>query len=112
VIALFLTTTDEAGLFAIAAAYGFGFAGIIPAYVVAIRELFPSGEASWRVPTVLFVSMGGMAVGGWLAGAIFDYFGFYAPAFAAGIAFNLVNLALGGFLVMRQGRYGTVPRMA
>jgi MFS family permease len=101
-IAAFMTTQDEAGLFAISAAYGLGFSGIIPAYVVAIRELFPSREASWRVPSVLFVSMGGMAFGSWFAGALFDEFGFYAPAFAIGILFNLINLVLVGVLVSRQ----------
>jgi MFS family permease len=105
-IAAFMTTQDEAGLFAISAAYGLGFSGIIPAYVIAIRELFPSREASWRVPTVLFVSMGGMAVGSWWAGALFDHFGFYAPAFATGVLFNLFNLGLVGFLVLRQRAAG------
>jgi MFS family permease len=101
-IALFMATQDEAGLFVVAAAYGFGFSGIIPAYVVAIRELFPAREASWRVPMVLFVSMAGMAFGGWFAGALYDHFGFYAPAFLTGVIFNLANLVLVGFLVMRQ----------
>ncbi|MBV9863078.1 MAG: MFS transporter [Alphaproteobacteria bacterium] len=104
-IAAFLLTQDEFGLFAVAAAFGLGFSGIIPAYVVVIRELFPSSEAAWRVPAVLFVSMGGMAFGGWFAGALYDRFGFYAPAFATGVLFNLANLALIGFLVMRQ-RWG------
>ena len=71
-------------LFAVSAAYGLGFSGIIPAYIVAIRELYPSREASWRVPSLLFVGMGGMAFGGWFAGALYDHFGFYAPAFASG----------------------------
>ena len=44
----------------------------------------------------------GMAFGGWLAGAIYDYAGFYAIAFAIGILFNLVHLALIGSLVWRQ----------
>ena len=101
-IAAFLSTQDEAGLFAVSAAYGLGFSGIIPAYVMAIRELFPAREAAWRVPTVLFVSMGGMAFGSWFAGALYDHFGFYAPAFLTGIIFNIANLALVGFLVMRQ----------
>jgi MFS family permease len=105
-IAAFMTTQDEAGLFAIAAAYGLGFSGIIPAYVMAIRELYPSREASWRVPSVLFVSMGGMAFGGWWAGALYDHFGFYGPAFVSGVLFNLANLVLVGFLVLRQQRSG------
>ena len=40
-----------------------------------------------------------MAFGGWLAGAIYDYAGFYAIAFATGILFNLVHLTLIGSLV-------------
>jgi MFS family permease len=103
-IAAFTFTQDEAGLFAVSAAYGLGFSGIIPAYVLAVRELFPSTEASWRVPTLLFISMCGMAFGGWFAGALYDHFGFYAPAFAAGALFNLANLAVIGFLVIRQAR--------
>jgi MFS family permease len=101
-VVAFLTTQDETALFAISAAYGLGFSGIIPAYIVAIREFYPSREASWRVPSLLFVGMGGMAFGGWFAGALYDHFGFYAPAFASGALFNLFNLALVGFLVLRQ----------
>jgi len=72
--------------------------------VLAVRELFPSTEASWRVPTLLFISMGGMAFGGWFAGALYDHFGYYAPAFAAGALFNLANLVVIGFLAVRQAR--------
>ena len=108
-IAAFTATQDEAGLFAVSAAYGLGFSGIIPAYVLAVRELFPSAEASWRVPTLLFVSMSGMAFGGWFAGALYDHFGFYAPAFAAGALFNVANLVVIGFLVTRQVREPRLP---
>jgi MFS family permease len=103
-IAAFSVTRNEAGLFAISAAYGLGFSGIVPAYVMAIRELFPSSEAAWRVPTLLFAGMSGMAFGSWFAGALYDYFGFYAPAFTAGALFNLANLAVIGFLVLRQNQ--------
>ena len=98
----FLLTQDEAGLFTVAAAFGLGFSGIIPAYVLAVRELFPASEASWRIPTLLMFSGSGMAMGGWLAGLLYDHFGYYAPAFAAGIGANLLNLLLIGALVARQ----------
>ena len=101
-IGAFLLTQNEIGLFAVAAAFGLGFSGIIPSYVVAIRELFPSSEASWRVPTFFFLGMSGMAFGSWLAGALYDRFGFYAPAFGVGVVFNIANLAVIGFLVARQ----------
>jgi MFS family permease len=99
----FLFTQSEVGLFAISAAFGLGFSGIIPSYSVAIRDLFPSSEASWRIPTVLMISMAGMAFGSWFAGALYDTFGFYAPAFAAGVLFNAANVLTIGFLV-RQSR--------
>jgi MFS family permease len=101
-MAAFMFTQDEVGLFTVSAAFGLGFAGIIPAYVLAIRELFPAAQAYWRIPTLLLCSGGGMAVGGWLAGALYDHFGTYAPAFAAGIVANVVNLAIVGALVSRQ----------
>jgi MFS family permease len=98
----FLVTQSEVGLFTIAAAFGLGFSGIIPAYVLTLRELFPAREASWRIPTLLLSSGTGMALGGWLAGLLYDHFGYYAPAFAAGIGANLLNLVIVGTLVLRM----------
>lgn len=98
----FLLTQDEAGLFTVAAAFGVGFSALIPAYVLAIREYFPAREASWRVPILLLLSGSGMAAGSWLAGILYDYFGYYTPAFAAGVGFNLINLAAVGTLVLRR----------
>ena len=97
----FLLTQSEAGLFTVAAAFGLGFSGIIPAYVLALRELFPASEASWRIPTLLLFSGAGMALGGWLAGLLYDHFGHYAPAFATGIGSNILNLLVVGMLVLR-----------
>jgi MFS family permease len=97
----FLLTQNEVGLFTVAAAFGLGFSGIIPAYVLAVRELFPASEASWRIPTLLLFSGGGMAAGSWLAGLIYDHLGFYAPAFAVGIGANIFNLLIVCVLVGR-----------
>ncbi len=106
-IGAFLLTQDEVGLFAVSAAFGLGFSGIIPSYTVAIRDLFPSAEASWRIPTVLFTGMSGMAFGSWWAGALYDHFGYYGPAFVSGVLFNLLNLVIVGLLVMRLMRLRT-----
>jgi MFS family permease len=100
----FLLVHSEAGLFAVAIFFGLGFSGMIPAYVLAIRELFPAAEAAWRVPTLLLFSGSGMAAGGWLAGLLYDRFGFYGAAFLAGLIFNLANLLLVGALVVRWQR--------
>jgi predicted MFS family arabinose efflux permease len=42
-----------------------------------------------------------MALGGWLAGLLYDHFGYYAPAFAAGIGTNILNVLMIGVLVLR-----------
>lgn len=103
-IACFLLTQDEVGLFFVATAFGLGFSGIIPSYSVVIRDLFSSAEASWRIPLTLFTAMSGMAFGSWFAGKLYDHFGYYAPAFGAGVAFNILNLGIIGFLVFRTTR--------
>jgi MFS family permease len=103
----FLLTQSEAGLFTVAAAFGLGFSGIIPAYVLAVRELFPASEAAWRIPTLLLFSGGGMAAGSWLAGLLYDHLGYYAPAFALGIGANILNILIVSMLVGRK-RHQTV----
>ena len=100
----FLFTRSEIGLFVVATFFGLGFSGMVPAYVLAIRELFPAAEAAWRVPTLLLFSGSGMAAGGWLAGLLYDRFGFYGAAFLVGLAFNVANLCVVGGLVLRRQR--------
>jgi MFS family permease len=108
-LAGFLVTQDEVGLFAVSMAFGLGFSAIIPAYALAIRELFPASEAHWRIPTVLMCTGFGMALGGWLAGYLYDYFGYYLPAFAAGVGFNILNFTIIGFLVWCRMRADPPP---
>ena len=96
----FIVTQDEMGLLAVTVAFGMGFSGLIPAYILTARQLFPAHEASWRIPTLLLTGMSGMAAGSWLAGVLYDHFGFYAPAFATGLAFNLVNATIIASLVL------------
>jgi MFS family permease len=89
-------------MFAAASAFGFGLSGIIPAYVVAVRELFRASEAGWRISILYFSSIVGMAAGGWLAGIIYDHYGFYGPALLVGVAFNAANLIVIGSLLLNQ----------
>jgi MFS family permease len=106
----FLVTQDEAGLFAVAAAFGLGFSGLIPAYLLTARKLFPASEAAWRMPALLLTGTAGMATGGWLAGVLYDKLGSYQPAFATGLAANLVNFVILAGLVLVWRRSLTVER--
>jgi MFS family permease len=98
----FAVTQDEIGLFTVAVFFGLGFSGLVPAYVLALRALFPARDASWRVPTLLMFSGSGMAAGAWTGGFLYDWFGYYAPAFVAAIGANLLNLAIVVVLLLRQ----------
>ena len=101
-LVLFVTTQDEIGLFTVSVLFGFGFAGLVPAYVLVLRALYPVVEASWRVPTLLLFSGCGMGAGAWIGGALYDVFGYYAPAFIAAIIANLCNLAIVLLLFLRS----------
>lgn len=102
VLSLFAVVDGLVGLYLISAAFGLAFGGLVPSYVLAVRDLFPAGQAGWRIGTVLLFGLIGMATGAWLAGWIFDRFAAYAPAFLLGVAVNLVNLALIGALILRR----------
>jgi len=106
----FLFAQGELGLLAVSTAFGIGFSALIPAYILVIRELYPVSEAHWRVPTMMFLSGSGMATGGWLAGYLYDLYGYYAPAFMTGVAFNVANMALLFMLVVRERSYAAASR--
>ena len=97
------------GLYLVSAAFGLGFGGLIPAYVLTVRDLFPAREAGWRIGTVLFFGLVGMAIGAWMGGALYDWFAYYKPAFALGVAFNVLNLGLIGSLVTRGPSRPVLP---
>jgi MFS family permease len=98
----YLYVTQQFGLFTVSIAFGLGFSALIPAYVLAVREMFPPQEAYWRVPAILLMTGSGMATGGWLAGFLYDRAGSYDLAFAVGVAANVVNLVILLTLVLRQ----------
>jgi hypothetical protein len=42
----------------------------VPTYALIVREYFPAREAGARVSLVLMATVAGMALGGWMSGAI------------------------------------------
>lgn len=61
----------------------------------------PAAEAGARVGVVMMATILGMALGGWLSGAIYDLTGSYAWAFLNGIGWNALNLGLALFILLR-----------
>ncbi|MGE0063747.1 MAG: MFS transporter, partial [Xanthobacteraceae bacterium] len=66
--------------------------------------------AGSRIGFVIMATILGMALGGWMSGVIFDMTGSYRIAFANGIAWNLLNLSIATWLLMRSR--GARPRLA
>jgi MFS family permease len=105
-VALFLYALFDGlvSLYVISALFGLFQGGIIPSYAIIIREYFAPREAGTRVGIVLMATLFGMALGGWMSGAIFDLTGSYRAAFLNGLAWNLLNVAIMSWLLLRPGR--------
>jgi MFS family permease len=91
-------------LYVVSALFGLFQGGIVPAYALIVREYFTPKEAGARVGTVLMATLFGMALGGWMSGAIFDLTGSYRAAFLNGIGWNLLNISVVAFLLYRAPR--------
>jgi MFS family permease len=101
---LFLPFDGLVSLYLVSALFGLFQGGLVPAYAIIIREYFAPGEAGARTGIVLMATLFGMALGGWMSGAIFDYTGSYHAAFLNSIAFNLANLSIVLLLLRRAQR--------
>lgn len=105
---MFLPASGLVSLYLVAGMFGLFQGGIVPSYALIVREYFPAQEAGAKVGTVLMATLFGMALGGWMSGAIFDLTGSYRAAFVNGIAWNLLNLSIVGFLLWRASALGLI----
>jgi MFS family permease len=94
-----------ASLYVVTAVFGLVQGGIVPTYTLFVRECYPPSEAGGRVGLVLSSTLAGMAIGGWMSGAIFDATLSYRAAFLNGFAWNLLNMAIATWLLLRLPRY-------
>jgi MFS family permease len=83
-------------LYLLAAAFGFGYSGVMTGLLLSVREAVPARATGISIATVTLLAWIGMGLGGYQAGYCFDLTGSYAAAFAnaayAGVA-NFVILA-------------------
>lgn len=105
-VALFLYLMFDGlfSLYVISALFGLFQGGIVPSYAIIVREYFPPKEAGMRVGLTIMATVIGMAGGGWLSGAIFDYTGSYQAAFLNGLGWNLLNVSIMMWLLARARR--------
>jgi MFS family permease len=96
-------------LYVVSALFGLSQGGIVPSYALIVRDYFPAREAGARVSLVLTATIVGMAIGGWMSGAIYDLTGSYQAAFLNGIAWNLLNMSIALWLLMGRLRPRPAP---
>lgn len=101
-LAAFLGADTLTTLYVVSAAFGLAQGGIVPSYTIIIRTFFPASEAGRRVGLSMLATFMGMALGGWMAGALFDLSGSYTASFVNAIAFNVLNMAIVAVLIRRQ----------
>ena len=109
---LFLPFNGLVSLYLVSGLFGLFQGGIVPAYALIAREYFPPQEAGARVGTVLMATLFGMALGGWMSGAVFDLTGSYRAAFVNGIGWNLLNVSIVVFLLYRMRCASATPALA
>jgi MFS family permease len=103
---MFLPFDGLVPLYLISGMFGLFQGGIVPSYALIVREHFAPAQAGARVGTVLMATLFGMALGGWMSGAIYDLSGSYHAAFLNGLGFNLLNIGIVLFLLRRARASG------
>ncbi len=100
----YLISDTLLSLYLVSALFGLVQGGIIPSYGVIVREYFPPKEAGMRMGITVSATIVGMALGGWMGGALVDLTGSYRASFINAFAWNVLNGALIWLLMFRQSR--------
>ena len=108
---LYLPFDGLASLYMVSLVFGLAQGGIVPSYAIIVRESMPAHEAATRVGMVIFASVFGMSLGGWISGVIFDHTGSYGAAFLNGLGWNALNITIAVTLLLRaRSRIALAPQ--
>ena len=109
---LYLYFNGLESLFIVSGIFGLFQGGIVPMYAVICRELLPPRRAGAAIGLVVSATIFGMAFGGYVSGVIFDATHSYRMAFANGVLWNVLNLAVVGWLLWRRRRLAPAQVLA
>lgn len=99
---LYIPFNGLVSLYVVSFIFGLSQGGIVPSYAIIVREYMPAAEAGKRIGILMVATVGGMAIGGWISGVIFDFTNSYREAFLHGIVWNLVNVSVMVFILMKS----------
>ncbi len=100
----YLISDTLMALYLVSALFGLVQGGIIPSYGVIVREYFAPKDAGVRMGIAVSATIVGMALGGWMGGALVDLTGSYRTSFVNAFAWNVLNGVMIWWLLIRQSR--------
>ena len=104
---LFIPFNSIHGLFIVSALFGLSQGGIVPCYAMIVKKYLPNKDAAERIGLIIFCTIIGMSIGGWMSGIIFDYTNSYALGFLNSVIWNIFNISIIGyiFFILRQFQF-------
>ena len=81
-------------LYVVSILFGLSQGGIVPSYALIVKKYLPNKDAAERIGLIIFFTIIGMSIGGWMSGKIYDYTNSYSLGFLNSILWNLTNVMI------------------
>ena len=91
---LFIPFNSLTGLYIVSILFGLSQGGIVPSYALIVKKYLPNKDAAERIGLIIFFTIIGMSIGGWMSGKIYDYTNSYSLGFLNSILWNLLNVII------------------
>ncbi len=101
-------TDNEFALYLLAICFGFTYSGVMSSILVCTRIMVSARFAARAMSITSFFGWGGMGLGGFIAGLLFDISGNYEWSYNFASAMGIINLSILSLLYLRISSQGKV----
>lgn len=105
----FTLVDSTAGLYALAAFFGFTYSGVMSSILVCTRMMVSAGFAGRAMAITSFFGWTGMGLGGFFGGLFYDASGNYRQSFAFAALMGVINLVILTLFYLRVQRARAAP---
>ena len=95
---LFIPFNSLIALYIVSILFGLSQGGIVPSYALIVKKYLPNKDAAERIGLIIFFTIIGMSIGGWMSGKIYDLTNSYTLGFLNSICWNLMNVMIIGYI--------------
>ena len=100
-LVLFIPFNSLLSLYVISILFGLSQGGIVPCYALIVKKYLPNQNAAERIGLIIFFTIIGMSIGGWMSGKIYDYTNSYTLGFLNSASWNLMNIIIIGYIYIK-----------